>query len=142
MRSPVLSMLLVTTLSLSGCAGSTTRSELQLALTDTRSAVTSTTIAVQLLDRGRITRSAAKVTSSEMVDQVGLVQQRLAGVPADTLALRDLRQRSQQVVTVAMVALQDSEDVLGGGGSTAAVAHELTAVTADLDEVTTMVEGR
>jgi hypothetical protein len=138
----VLVVLLVMTMALTGCAGSTTRSELERALTDTRAAVTSTRIAVQLLGQGRISRSAAEVTSSEMVDQVGLVQQRLAGVPADTLALRDLRQRSQQVVTVAMVALQDSEDVLGGAGSTAAVAHELTAVTADLDEVTTMVEGR
>ena len=96
MVGSLLVMLVVIT---AGCGASSDTEDLRLSLRETRTAVRSTELAIDLLEQGRTTRAAAQVTAGDMVDQIGLAQQRLADAPGDTAAQRELRRRCQIVVT-------------------------------------------
>ena len=115
----VASLLVTLVVVTAGCGGSSDTEDLRLSLRETRTAVRSTELALDLLEQGRTTRAAAQVTAGDMVDQIGLAQQRLVDAPGDTEQLRALRRRCQVVVTDSLVAVQDTEDALaaaGGGG--------------------------
>jgi hypothetical protein len=118
-------LLCATLTATAGCAASSAREDLGEALRDTQAAVGSAVLAVDLLQQGRTTRAAAEVSAGDMVDQIGLVQQQILDVPAATVELRDLRHRSQLAVTEALVAVQDTEDVLAESGEVAASRDEL-----------------
>ncbi|HEY5788527.1 MAG TPA: hypothetical protein VIT65_27520 [Microlunatus sp.] len=137
----VVASLLVTMVALTaGCGSSSSDTEdLTLSLRETRTAVRSVELALDLLDQGRTTRAAAQVTAGDMVDQIGLAQQRLADAPGDTEELRDLRRRCQVVVSDSLVAVQDTEDALsttdGGAGVGADLPQVQSAVDATLTDV-------
>jgi hypothetical protein len=127
-------LLLVILVALSaGCGGSSDTEDLRLSLRATRTAVRSTELAVALLDQGRTTRAAAQVTAGDMVDQIGLAQQRLADAPGDTAEQRALRRRCQLVVTDSLVAVQDTEDALS--------ADDPERAGAGLSEVQSTLDG-
>ncbi len=88
----VIGLLLMTLVVISGgCGASSDTEDLRLSLRETRTAVRSTELALDLLGQGRTTRAAAQVTAGDMVDQISLAQQRLADAPGDTAELRELR---------------------------------------------------
>jgi hypothetical protein len=128
----------------SGCSrGSSSDTEdLRLSLRETRTAVASTELAIDLLEQGRTTKAAARVTAGDMVDQIGLAQQRLVDAPGDTPAVRELRRRCQMVVTDALITVQNSEDALSSPGDGAGAGAELPRVQRAVDAALVAVGER
>ena len=122
-RTVVASVLVLSVVLTTGCGVSSDTQDLTLALRETRTAVHSAELALDLLDRGLTTRAAAQVTAGDMVDQIGLAQQRLGEAPGDTVELRNLRHRCQVVVADSLIAVQNTEDALADdpGGAPAGV---------------------
>ena len=135
-------MLVCAALTVTGCAASSAQEDLDEALRDTQAAVGSAVLAVDLLQQGRTTRTAAGVTTGDMVEQIGLVQQQILDVPAETAELRHLRHRSQLVVTEALVAVQDTEDVLAESGDVAGSRDALVQAQRALATTAAAVGGR
>ena len=116
--------------------------DLRLSLRETRTAVRSTELALDLLGQGSTTRAAAQVTAGDMVDQISLAQQRLADAPGDTEQLRELRSRCQLVVTDSLVAVQATEDALSADDRGAPAGAELPRVQSAVDAAMAAVGER
>ena len=139
MVGSLLVMLVVIT---AGCGASSDTEDLRLSLRETRTAVASTELAIDLFEQGRTTKAAAQVTAGDMVDQIGLAQQRLVDAPGDTPAQRELRRRCQIVVTDALITVQNSEDALSAPGNRAGAGAELPRVQSAVDAALAAVGER
>ena len=139
----VVGLLLVTLVVISSACGvSSDTEDLRLSLRQTRTAVASTALAIDLFEQGRTTEAAAQVTAGDMVDQIGLAQQRLVDAPGDTPALRELRRRCQLVVADALITVQNSEDALTAPGDRAGAGAELPRVQSAVDATLAAVGER
>ena len=139
----VVGSLLVTLVVLTaGCGGSPDTKDLSKALLETRAAVRSTELAVDLHDEGRTTKAAAQVTVADMVDQIGLAQRRLVKAPADTPELRDLRRQCEVVVTDALATVQDTKEALSGPADGPVPSEDLSRVEGAVDQTLTVVTKR
>jgi hypothetical protein len=136
--SVLMALVVVTT----GCGASSSTEELRLSLRDTRTAVASTQLAIDLFEQHRTTKAAAQVTAGDMVDQIGLVQQQLVDASGDTPAQRELRRRCQIVVTDALTAVQNSEDALAAPGNRAGAGADLPRVQDAVDAALAVVGER
>ena len=141
-RSVIATMLLLLFAGTSGCGGSGARDDLAQSLKETQAAVRSVETALDQLDRGHTTRAAARVTAEDMADQIGTAQQRIVTTSTETDAERELRERCQQVIAAALVAVLDAEDDLTASTVAVSTRAQLRAADRDVTSATTLVGQR
>lgn len=139
MRSVIAAVLVLFAAVTSGCSGSGARADLAQSLKETQAAVRSVETALDQLERGRTTRAAAQVTAEDMAAQIGTAQQRIVTTSTENDAERDLRERCQQVIAAALVAVQDAQDDLTGSTVSPATRTQLRAADRDVASAATAV---
>lgn len=126
----------------SGCSGSGARADVAQSLKETQAAVRSVETALDQLERGRTTRAVAEVTAEDMADQIGTAQQRIVATSTETAAERDLRERCQQVIASALIAVQDAQDDLDAATVAASTRARLRTADRDLTSTATLAGRR
>ena len=125
-----------------GCSAAGERADLGQALEDSLAAVRSVGLVVDLLQDGQTTRAAATVTAQDMGEEIGKAQRQLVDVRGTTAEIRSWRAQTQAVLTLALVAVQDTTDDLANGQDLSPAAARLSAVERSIEDTAAVVGER
>ncbi len=132
-------MVVLVVLLLGGCSQQAqTRDDLVQALSESHSALASATLALDLLDRSRLTKAAAETAVDDMSQQVGDAHASLVPISVSDDAQQADRDATLQAVTSGLTALLFLRDQLKQGQDTAGARSAI----AEADRTITTLEAR